>query len=226
MSWRLHFLPDPTELREHYPNAHEHRADLIVHLVGLVAAAIGGGILFMISLARGLPLATGIALYALSLMLMLTASALYNLTRPSKARRVLRRLDEGAIFLLIAGSYTPFTLHLLDPTVGLWATIAVWVAALAGAAGKMFLPNLGDRFWCCVYVGFGWVSLFLLGPMTEKLPLWTVLALAAGGVVYTSGVFIYLNPKVAFRRAIWHGFVVVGAGLQFAAVAAAVTTPL
>ena len=213
------FTPEDEELGEHYPNRVEHAADLIVHVIGLVAAVIGGGLLFVFSLARGLPLATATSLYALSLVAMLTCSAVYNLTRPSKARRILRRLDEGAIFLLIAGSYTPFTMQLLPPNLAVAATAAVWVAALAGAAGKVFASGLGDKFWCAVYIGFGWFSVLLLGPITDKMPLVSILLLAGGGLLYTAGVPIYLNHEIAFRRAIWHGFVVVAATLHFSAIA-------
>lgn len=212
------FRPDETELAEHYPNRVEHAADLIVHLVGLAAAVIGGGILFVLSLGQGLPIATATSLYALSLVAMLTASAVYNLTKPSPARRVLRRLDEGAIFVLIAGSYTPFTLSLLPPVWAVAATCFVWAAAIAGAAGKMFASHLGDKFWCGVYIAFGWFAVFLLGPITDRLPLPSIILLAAGGVLYTVGVPFYLNHALAFRRAIWHGFVVVAAALHFSAI--------
>jgi hemolysin III len=212
------FRPDETELAEHYPNRVEHAADMVVHLVGLAAAVIGGGILFVLSLGRGLPLATATSLYALSLIAMLTASAIYNLTKPSPARRVLRRLDEGAIFVLIAGSYTPFTLSLLPPVWAFATTCIVWAAAIAGAGGKMFASHLGDKIWCGVYVAFGWFAVFLLGPITDRLPLPSIILLAAGGVLYTMGVPFYLNHALAFRRAIWHGFVVVAAALHFSAI--------
>ena len=212
------FMPDESELTEHYPNRVEHAADLIVHLIGLAFAVIGGGVLFVLSLGRGLPLATATSLYALSLVAMLTASAVYNLTKPSPARRVLRRLDEGAIFVLIAGSYTPFTISLLPPIWAVATTCLVWGAAIAGAAGKMFASNLGDKFWCCVYIAFGWFAVFLLGPITDRLPLPSIILLAAGGVLYTIGVPFYLNHALAFRRAIWHSFVVVAASLHFSAI--------
>jgi hemolysin III len=212
------FTPDAAELAEHYPNRSEHAADLVVHLIGLVAAAGGGGILFVLSLGQGLPFATATSLYALSLIAMLTCSAIYNLTKPSPARRVLRRLDEGAIFVLIAGSYTPFTMSLLPPVWAVAATCLVWTAAILGAAGKMFASHLGDKFWCCVYIAFGWFAVFLLGPITDRLPLASIVMLAAGGILYTVGVPFYLNHALAFRRAIWHGFVVVAAALHFSAI--------
>jgi hemolysin III len=102
--------PDQIDLEEHYESPSEHIADLVVHTVGLTLAAVGGIVLAVMSAiygGGGVVFAT--AVYALCLVVMLTASTLYNLTRPCAARPVLRRLDEAAIFLMIAGSYTPFT---------------------------------------------------------------------------------------------------------------------
>jgi hemolysin III len=215
--------PDDGELAEHYPNRFEHAADLIVHLVGLAAAVIGGGILFYWAMARGgSSVALATALYALCIMVMLACSAAYNLTRPSRARRVLRRLDEAAIFLMIAGSYTPFLVHIYDPPFSTLNIALVWTLAVAGACGKLFMPQLSDRFWCVVYIAFGWLSVALVGPFATHMPMSVIVLLAAGGLVYTVGVLFYLNHGLPFRRAIWHSFVVVGAGLHFAAVATGV----
>ena len=155
-------------------------------------------------------------------MVMLACSAVYNLTRPSPARRMLRRLDEAAIFLMIAGSYTPFLVRLYEPP---WSTLnisLIWGLALAGAAGKMLAPQLSDRFWCMVYIAFGWLSVAMIGPFATHMPLNVIVLLATGGLVYTVGVLFYLSHKLPFRRAIWHGFVLVGAGLHFAAIATGV----
>lgn len=215
--------PDEEDLAEHYPNRFEHTADLVVHLIGLAAAVIGGGILFYWAVARGgSSVALATAVYALCIIVMLACSAVYNLTRPSKSRRVLRRLDEAAIFLMIAGSYTPFLVHIYEPPFSGLNIALVWALGLAGAAGKIFMPQLSDRFWCLVYIAFGWLSVILVGPFATMMPLSVIVLLAAGGLVYTVGVLFYLNHRLPFRRAIWHSFVVVGAGLHFAAVAAGV----
>ncbi len=214
---------DEEELVEHYPNRVEHAADLGVHLVGLLAAVIGGGILFYWALAKGgASIAIATALYALCLMVMLACSAVYNLTRPSLHRRMLRRLDEAAIFLMIAGSYTPFLVRLYEPPWSILNISLIWALALAGAAGKITLPQLSDKFWCVVYVAFGWLSVALIGPFATHMPLNVIVLLAAGGLVYTVGVLFYLSHALPFRRAIWHGFVIVGAGLHFAAIATGV----
>lgn len=215
--------PDEGELSEHYPNRTEHTADLVVHLIGLAAAVIGGGILFYWAVARGgSSVALATAVYALCIIVMLACSAVYNLTRPSNARRVLRRLDEAAIFLMIAGSYTPFLVHIYEPPFSGLNIALVWAIGLAGAAGKLFMPQLSDRFWCLIYIAFGWLSVVLVGPFATMMPLNVIVLLALGGLVYTVGVLFYLNHQLPFRRAIWHSFVVVGAGLHFAAVASGV----
>jgi hemolysin III len=210
---------DEGELAEHYPSRAEHTADGLVHAVGLAAALIGGGLLVAAALSnRGVPMATASALYALCMMAMLAASAVYNLTRPSPARRLLRRLDEAAIFLMIAGSYTPFTIKLLPPDFALWVTLAIWAAALTGAAGKVFWTGLSDKAWCLVYLAFGWLAVLVLGPVAPPLPPLAFWLLVGAGAIYSGGVLLYLNHALPFRRAIWHGCVVLGAAGHYAAV--------
>lgn len=210
---------DEEELAEHYPNRAEHAADGIVHAVGILAALVGGGLLVAVSLVnRGVPMATAGAIYAMCLMAMLAASAVYNLTRPSRYRRVLRRIDEAAIFLMIAGSYTPFTIKLLPPEFAVAVTVAIWVAALAGAAGKVFYPKLSDRAWCFIYLAFGWLAVLVLGPVVPSLPPLAIAMLVVAGVTYSGGVLLYLNHAIPFRRALWHACVIIGAAGHYGAV--------
>jgi len=149
---------------------------------------------------------------------MLTASTIYNWTTPCAARPVLRRLDEAAIFLMIAGSYTPFTTQRFE---GGWAagfTALIWALAFAGAGIKLFAPRISDRFWSAVYVVFGWLAVAALKPMVETVHPVALALLVIGGLIYTAGVFVFISPKVRFRRAIWHGFVVTGATVHWTAV--------
>lgn len=218
--------PDEVELAEHYPNRREHAADGLVHAIGMLAALVGGGLLVAIALTnKGVPLATASAIYALCLMAMLAASAIYNLTRPSRARRILRRLDEAGIFLLIAGSYTPFTIKLLPPEFALGITVAIWVMAVAGAAGKVFLPQMSDKAWCLVYLAFGWLAVVILGPIVTTLPLAAIVLLAVAGAVYSGGVLLYLNHALPYRRAIWHLCVIVGAASHYSAILLGLVLP-
>ncbi|HRE45541.1 MAG TPA: hemolysin III family protein [Terricaulis sp.] len=210
---------DEEELAEHYPNRAEHAADGLVHTVGIAAALIGGGILIAIALSnRGVPLATASAIYAMCLMAMLAASAVYNLTKPNPHRRILRRIDEAGIFLMIAGSYTPFTIQLLPPSFALGVTIAIWVAAIAGAAGKVLWTQLSDRAWSLIYLAFGWLAVLVLGPVVPTLPPLAIALLFVAGAVYSGGVLLYLNHAIPFRRALWHACVIIGAAGHYGAV--------
>ena len=211
--------PDQIDLEEHYQTRAEHTADLVVHVVGLTLAAVGGLVLAILSaIYGGVGAATATGIYALCLVAMLTASTIYNLTRPCKARPVLRRLDEAAIFLMIAGSYTPFTTQRFE---GWWAigfTMVVWTIAFAGVGAKLVAPRISDAFWSGVYVVFGWLAVIALKPMIDTVHPVALALLVLGGLIYTSGVLIFISPKVKYRRAIWHGFVVAGAGVHWAAV--------
>jgi hemolysin III len=217
------FIPDESELIEHYPSRAERDADWWVHAIGLSAAVIGGIALLLWSLKKGaFGQAAATSLYALCLIAMLSASAAYNLTRPSKARRLLRRLDEAGIFLLIAGSCTPFAMIRLDmPWSGVLVGV-VWTLALGGAAAKVFLPQVSERVWCGVYVAFGWLAAAVVLPMISGLPFLAVTLLAVGGLTYSVGVVFFLNERLPFRRAVWHCFVVAGAAAHYGAIATGV----
>lgn len=212
-------VPDEQELAEHYPNRSEWTADGLVHAIGLTAALLGGGLLVSVALAtRGVPMATAGAIYAMCLMAMLAASAVYNLTRPNRYRRVLRRIDEAAIFLMIAGSYTPFTIKLLPPDFAIGVTVAIWIAALAGAAGKVFWTEVSDRAWSLIYLVFGWLAVLIIGPAVPNLPPLATALLVVAGLVYSGGVLLYLNHAIPFRRALWHACVIIGAAGHYGAV--------
>src|SRR5690606_21074611 len=158
--------PDELDLVEHYQTRAERLADLWVHAVGLALAAVGGVVLAVLAgLYVGIAAAVSTAVYALCLVAMLTASTVYNLTHPCAARPVLRRLDEAAIFLMIAGSYTPFTTQRFEGGWAIGFTLAVWLMAFVGAGVKILAPRLSDGFWSLVYVLFGWVAVFALKPM-------------------------------------------------------------
>jgi len=213
------FLPDPEELVEHYPNRAERWADFWVHAVAIVAAVVGGSVLFVLAMVKGgLSMAAATAVYAACLLGLLAASALYNLKRPGPHRRVLRRLDEAAIFLLIAGSYTPFTTQRFEGGWAIGMTVAVWAAAFAGVLAKLFLPRLPEWAWSLVYIAFGWLIVVALKPLLAGVSLAALILLAVGGLLYTAGVPLFLWRRLPFRRAIWHGFVVCGAGVHYAAV--------
>ena len=211
--------PDALDMIDHYQTRAERLADLWVHVTGLSLAGIGGIVLAGLAAIYGGPgtiIAT--AIYAVCLIAMLSVSTIYNWTNPCAARPVLRRMDEAAIFLMIAGSYTPFTTQRFE---GMWSigfTLAVWLIAGAGVATKLVAPRISDAFWSGVYVLFGWLAVLALKPMLETVHPIALGLLVLGGLIYTAGVFVFISPRLKYRRAIWHGFVVAGAGVHWVAV--------
>lgn len=201
----------------HYPTPAAKCADLVVHVVGLTLALVGGAVLLALAAAAGsISLVVGCAIYALGVLAMLAFSTAYNFARPQH-RPVLRRLDHAGIFLMIAGSYTPFTMNLP----GGWAwgmTAAVWSVATLGALGKLFLTHIDRKFWVAVYLALGWMVVVALKPVIDSLAWYAFVLLVTGGVLYSTGVIFYVNKKLKFARAIWHGHVVAAAAAHWAAV--------
>ena len=104
---------------------------------------------------------------------------------------------------------------------GAWAigfTMLIWAVALAGVAAKLVAPRLSDLVWSVVYAIFGWLAVFAIKPLLDTVHPLSLALLVVGGLIYTVGVFFFVRPKLKFRRAIWHGFVVAGAGVHWAAV--------
>jgi hemolysin III len=166
----------------------------------------------------GLSMAAAVSVYAICVMTMIGCSMAYNMTEQPKRKAILRRFDHAAIFLMIAGTYTPFTTIRFD---GAWAismTTIVWALAIIGAAGKLLLPGVGKRVWIAFYVLLGWLVIAAMGPLIQGVPLAGLILLAIGGALYTIGVPFYVWEKLPFRRAIWHGFVMAAAGVHYAAV--------
>lgn len=153
-----------------------------------------------------------------SLILLYLASALYHGSRAPRARRALRIFDHAAIYVLIAGSYTPFTLVSLGNAWG-WSLFGVvWGLAAAGIVYEIFLCGRYRIVPTLVYLGMGWLSVLLIRPLLQHVPAGTIGWLAAGGVAYTAGVGFYLWKRLLHHHAIWHLFVMAGSACHFCAV--------
>lgn len=206
-------------LLEHYPSPAEKAADATIHIVGLVLAAVGGIILLVVSARMGgAAQVAAMSLYALGMVLMLSFSLAYNMTRKVQRKPLLRRLDEAAIFVMIAGSYTPFTTQRFE---GAWAismTAVVWGMAALGVAGKLLFWRVPEKLWVALYVAFGWVAVVALKPMINGVGTAALILLLIGGLIYTVGAVLFLIQKLPYRRAIWHGCVVAAAGVHYAAI--------
>jgi hemolysin III len=202
----------------HYPTPAAKCADLVVHIVGLTLALVGGIVLLTLAVRAGsITQVVGVSIYATGVIAMLAFSTAYNFAN-HKYRPTLRRLDHAGIFLMIAGSYTPFTTQSLH---GGWAwgmTAAVWGVAGLGALSKLFLPHVPRKFSVALYLALGWLVVVALKPMIDSVAWYAMLLLVAGGVLYSTGVIFYVNKRLKFARAIWHGHVVAAAAAHWTAI--------
>ena len=196
----------------------EELASSIIHGIGIVLSIAGLAVLA----AHAAPAAdarhiASVGVYGTTLILLYTASTLYHGVPVERAKPLLRQLDHAAIFLLIAGTYTPFTLITLHGAWG-WSLFAiVWTIALAGIYRVMKrIERKGVTI--ALYVGLGWIGLVALGPLVRNLPPGGLWLLFGGGVCYTLGVPFYLSQRIPFNHALWHVFVLAGSILQFFAV--------
>jgi len=206
-------------------SATEEIASSIIHGIGIVLSIAGLAVLA----ARAGPAGearqiASVGVYGTTLILLYTASTLYHSVSIERAKPVLRQLDHAAIFLLIAGTYTPFTLITLHGVWGWTLFGIVWALALVGIA--LVMKRVEKRgLVIALYVGLGWIGLLAIGPLVEKLPAGGLWLVFGGGVCYTLGVPFYLWNRLPFNHALWHLFVLGGSILQFFAVLLYVLPP-
>jgi hemolysin III len=194
-------------------------ADGIVHAIGVALGVLGAVamIVVAISSARGLTVAC-VLVYLLGLLAMLGFSAAYNLWPVSRAKWLLRRFDHSAIYLMIAGTYTPFIAYLPNAPASVLLLAGVWTVAVIGMLLKLLLPYRFDRLAIAIYVLLGWSGVIAYQPVVAALPSASLWLLLAGGVLYTAGVVFHVWESLRFQNAIWHGFVVLAAGCHYTAV--------
>ena len=198
----------------------ERFVDTCVHALGMAATVIAVPALIIVAVYHGgdtLTL-TSLGLYGLGLTAMLWASALYHLSRHPARKEALRRVDHAAIFVMIAGTYTPFALVAVGGRVGLLLFLFVWAVAAIGVIIKLRFPRRWEAAAVAAYLGLGWVAVVAIDPILEALATPVIVLLAAGGITYSIGVPFYLAKRLPFNVAIWHAFVLVAAGLHYAAV--------
>lgn len=207
--------PLPLSLRMRHPSKAELIADGVVHGVGiLIAVAVGATLLAMSATRTGPGEYAAVIFYIFSLVTVLSVSCAYNLWPVSPVKWVLRRADHAAIYLLIAGTYTPFLVQLGDQTVARTMIAIVWGGALFGMAVKLFLPGRFDRLAIVFYLAIGWSGVVMVDMLGDVLPASTLWLIAAGGAVYSLGVIFFAWQSLRFQSAVWHGFVVSGATLH------------
>lgn len=200
-------------------SAREEVANAATHGLGAVLGIAGLVILVSYAVLAGDPkLVVGCAIFGSTLILTYSASALYHGIPLEAAKPVLKVIDHSAIYLLIAGTYTPFTLSVLSPAWG-WSLFGVvWGLAAAGVIFKVFTAGRFRWLSVSLYLGMGWVAVVATKPIIETFATGGIALVVAGGLAYTLGVVFYLWRSMPYHHAIWHLFVLAGSTLHFFAV--------
>ena len=201
-----------------YSRGHD-LANSIIHGVGTLLSIAGLSILVVFASLRATVWhIVSCSIYGTTLVLLYASSTLYHAFRSPRVKKVLRAVDHASIYLLIAGSYTPFTLVTLRGAWG-WSLFGVvWALALVGITLSVFFTGRFRIISTLVYAGMGWMVVIAIRPLTQHMPPGGTAWLLAGGLAYTFGIVFYLWKRLPFHHAIWHLFVLAGSLCQFFAI--------
>lgn len=197
----------------------EERLNIWTHAFGMVMSCIA--LVFL--LVRAISLGTtshiiSFAIFGISFIILYAASTFYHKATEPKKRTQLRVFDHAAIFVMIAGSYTPFTVNVLENNSSLIFTTIVWTVAIIGIILKIFFTGKFNILSTIMYVGMGWIAVFAAGQLMANLSSAGLTWLLAGGIAYTIGAVLYSIKKIKFNHAIFHVFVLIGSFCHFMAV--------
>jgi hemolysin III len=195
----------------------EHRADAVIHVVGVLFAINAS--LFLLWRVTGLGPVVSVSVYCAGLLAMIIASAAYNLAPFGRAKDVLRRFDHAAIFIMIAGTYTPFAVNRLGHPQSTVILALIWLSATFGVVMKMLFPRRFEVASIGLYIAMGWLIVTVLKPLAASMAAVDFWLLVAGGLVYSAGIAFYLIDRIPYHKAIWHAFVLCAAALHFSAIA-------
>jgi hemolysin III len=197
----------------------EEVASSVIHGLGIVLSIAGMAILVAFAAMHGdVREVVASAVFGTTLIVLYTASTLYHSIPGATAKRLLRTFDHIAIFLLIAGTYTPFTLLALPGTWGWSLFAAIWTLAIVGSALELGVLKKYRKAAVFLYVAMGWVGMIAFGPLRAHLAPGGMALLIAGGVAYTAGVPFYMARRLPYHHAVWHVFVLAGSVLHYLAV--------
>src|SRR5437667_11789522 len=207
-------LPTWTQSRE------EELANSISHGIGLAGAMIGTPILLLAAFHHGsISFLIGTIIFTVTMLVLYLWSMLYHAWPQTPAKSILQVLDHSAIFLLIAGTYTPFA---LGPLRGVWCWTTLGLIWALAALGVLVKATRGTarhkKFAMALYLGMGWLALIFIRPLALAIPWSAVLWLIAGGIAYTAGTLFFANERLRYAHFVWHLFVLAGTGCHFAAV--------
>lgn len=198
----------------------EEIANAVTHGIAALMSIAGLAILvgFAVAYSGSPTVITAVSVFGASMIFLYVASTLYHAIPNPKAKRILQRLDHSMIYVLIAGSYTPFCLVTLEGVTGIALCIAVWAIALAGIALQGVLIKKSKWLNSLLYLAMGWLVILVIEPLIENLANGGLRLLTAGGLSYSLGVIFYIWKSIPYSHAIWHVFVFAGTVLQFLAV--------
>jgi hemolysin III len=216
----MNAIDQPLPLENWTQSTREEVANGISHGMGLVGAMIGTPILLQAAFHHGnIPFIVGTIIFATTMLLVYLTSTLYHGWPRTHTKSLLQLIDHSAIFLLIAGTYTPFALGPLRGSGGLPMLGIVWALALFGIMMKATRGVLRHRRLAMgLYLGTGWLGLTFIHPLALAIPLSALLCLIAGGIAYTAGTLFFANERLRYSHFIWHLFVLAGTSCHFAAV--------
>lgn len=199
-------------------NRAELWADGIVHGLGIALGISGVAVLIghLVAASHFFELIP-VSIYGAALLAVLIISAVYNLWPVSPMKWLIRRFDHSAIYVLIAGTYTPFLMKLGQSATAQWLLAIVWLVAIAGIALKVALPGRYDRLSILLYLALGWSGV-VLWESIATLPATALWLMLAGGILYSVGVIFHVWESLPFQNAIWHAFVLAASGCFYGAV--------
>jgi hemolysin III len=191
----------------------------ITHGIGILISIAGLVIMIVFSSLYGNAMhIVSSAVFGLTLVFLYTASTLYHSSRSTELKHIFRIIDHSCIYALIAGTYTPFTLVILQGALGWTIFTVVWSLTIFGIIFKVFFTNRFNIISTLTYILMGWIIIFAIKSLLQALPAVAIAWIVAGGIVYTLGTIFYIWNKFPFNHAIWHFFVLAGSFCHFYAV--------
>jgi hemolysin III len=206
-----------------YYTTGEQALDRALHAFAVLLAV--GGVTWLLAatpLTEGVRQPVGLVVYGVGLIGMFVASAVYHSRRPSRTKELLRRVDHAMIFVMIAGTCTPFALSAFPESIGLLLCAMAWIVATIGVVLNLVFPRRFERLLLVLYLVTGWAMFGMSRAYADNLPNVASLLLFGGGIAYSCGAFVHARGSLPFHNVAWHGLVLLGASLHWAAVASLV----
>ena len=198
----------------------EEIANAVSHGVGFLGAVAVTPVLIVAAIPSGVAVVVGVSIFGATMILLYLASTLYHAFPHSRTKRLFQIFDHGAIFLLIAGTYTPFTLGLLGGGWG-WSLFGiVWGLAIFGVTIKSIGGASSSKLSTGLYLAMGWLAIVAVKPLWLNMPAWGLFWLLAGGLMYSAGVLFFVAERIRYSHFIWHLFVLAGTACHVVAVLA------